>query len=48
MSMLPQVLPVLFNGVEILVTDLCNWLATEGNVTELLNGVLDLVLMLVK
>ena len=46
MSMLPQVLPVLFNGVEILVTDLCNWLATEGNVTELLNGVLDLVLML--
>ena len=43
---LPVIIPTLFSGVETILTDLCNWLSQEGNVKELLNSVLDLVLML--
>lgn len=43
---LPIILPIIFEALNTLVLDLVNWIGDGSNVTELLNGVLDLTLQL--
>lgn len=44
---LPQLISILFGALSQVLTDLCSWLSEEGNVSELLNGILALTVDLV-
>lgn len=45
-GMLPEILPILFSAFSTIITDLCNWLSEDGNVSNLLSGILALALQL--
>ena len=47
-QMLPSILTQLFGAVKIIITDLATWLSQEGNVKEMLDGILALTVDLTK
>ena len=42
-EVIPQLIPVIFDAIGLIITDLCAWLSEEGNVSNLLSGILALV-----
>ncbi len=42
-EVIPQLIPVIFDALNLVITDLCAWLSEEGNVSNLLSGILALV-----
>ena len=41
-DVIPQLIPIIFDAVSLILTDLCAWLSEEGNVSNLLSGILAL------